>query len=124
MFNKVFVFFASVLFAWEMFLAGFNFANNETQLGITNLILAALWSVLLVLNYLEVSRRSKLADRLVEITDEAMAHVAHVIEKVERDKAYARTKQTVAKPTNKSGTTGKTSSSRTTARQSSKKSNK
>lgn len=75
MFNKVFSFFAVVLFSLQLFIAGASFADNQVADGVVNLVLAAFWGSILLIEVYRLNLRGRLADRLEDLMAEAFVHI-------------------------------------------------
>jgi uncharacterized membrane protein YccC len=75
MFNKIFNLFAVVLFCLQLFISGANFADNSVADGVVNLVLAAFWGSILLINVWGLSRRANLSDRLEDLMAEAFVHI-------------------------------------------------
>lgn len=84
-FNKIFRVFALVLFAHSMFVAGAEFADNQINDGVSNLILAALWLTFLVFEWHLRGKRLKLLEKLERKSDEIFRDMAKALEAKERE---------------------------------------
>ena len=85
--DKIFNFFALVLFTWGVFLSGLCFGRNDVLDGITNAILAVLWLTILVAEWIFRGRRIKLLENINHITEHLIDSLEDVAKKFEAKSA-------------------------------------
>lgn len=83
--NKVWNFFSVVLFGYSLFIAGSNFADNKPAIGTLNLILAALWLSLLVVEWLDRGLQIKILQRRDNTAEKFFHSLINAIELAESE---------------------------------------
>lgn len=94
-FDKLFRVLAVVLFAHAMFVAGVRFADNEISEGTVNLVFAAFWLLILVMEWVMRGAEIKMLRRLEAATDELFTHLSKAVDAAQ---AEATAKKTRRKP--------------------------